>query len=92
MLLEVSIRDEEPAAVRLQCLGVSTGLGPPLAPFEALNIQKSAACITYAWLCNIFVHKSDMFQQKVRWSMQIGRIREIERNSDAMISSVVGSL
>ncbi len=64
MLLEVMIRDEEPAAVRRQCLGVSTGLGSQLALFEALNIQKSNAGMPYAWLRNIFVHKSDKLQQK----------------------------
>ena len=63
-MLKVSIRDEEQAALRRQCLGVSTGLGSQLALFKALNIQKSTASMPHAWLCNIFVHKSDKLQQK----------------------------
>ena len=66
MLLKVSIRDEEPAAVRRQCLGVSTGFDSQLALFEALNIQKSIASMRHAWLCNISVHKSDKVPAKVK--------------------------
>lgn len=79
-------------AAAVSCRYYILGLGSQLALFEALNIQKSTASMLHAWLCNIFVHKSDKVQQKWNDQCRLVGIRQIERNSDALISSAVGSL
>jgi hypothetical protein len=88
VILQNSIRDDEPAAVRRLCLGVDKEHGLQLALFEAANIQKNIVGMPHARLRSMLIDKSNRFQKmeviSADWSGY-----EI---SDAQILSVVGSL
>lgn len=77
MILQVSIRDDEPAAVRRLCLGVDKEHGLQLALFEAANIQKNIVGISHTRLRSMLIDRSNRFQKIGSDQCRLVRIRDI---------------
>ena len=77
MILQVSIRDDEPAAVRRLCLGVDKEHGLQLALFEAANIQKNIVGMPHARLRSMLIDKSNRFQKNGSDQCRLVRVRDI---------------
>lgn len=88
MILQISIRDDEPAAVRRLCLGVDKEHRLQLALFEAANIQRtSLACHMRGSVACSSIRATDSRKMEVISADWSGY-----KISDAQILSVVGSL
>ena len=77
VILQVSIRDDEPAAVRWLSLGVDKEHGLQLALFEAANIQKNIVGMPHARLRSMLVDKSNRFQKNGSDQSRLVRARDI---------------
>lgn len=77
MILQVSIRDNEPAAVRRLRLGVDKEHDLQLALFEAANIQKNIVGMPHARSRSMLVDKSNRFQKNGSDQCRLVRVRDI---------------
>jgi hypothetical protein len=77
VILQVSIRVDEPAAVRRLCLGVDKEHGLQLALFEAANVQKNIVGMSHARLHSMLVDKTNRLQKNGSDQCRLVRVRDI---------------
>jgi len=77
VILQVSIRDDELAAVRRLCLGVDKEHGLQLALFEANNIQKHIVSMPHARLRSMLIDKSNIFRENGSDQCRLVRVRDV---------------